>query len=127
MPTELDRLAGERFVLLTTFRKDGRAVPTPVWAARDGDELLVWTAANTGKIKRVRRDGGVEVAPCDGRGNPKGDSVRGTARLLDRPGVQRTKDAIGRKYGILARLLMFVSRLRYGPDRATGIAITIDG
>jgi hypothetical protein len=89
--------------------------------------LLVWTGSTSGKIKRIRRNGGVELAPCDRRGNPKGDSMRGTARLLDPPGVQRTKDAIGRKYGILARLLMFASGLRYGPNRAAGIAITVDG
>ncbi|HEX7662619.1 MAG TPA: PPOX class F420-dependent oxidoreductase [Pseudonocardiaceae bacterium] len=65
MATELDRLAASRYVLLTTFRKDGRAVPTPVWAARDGQDLVIWTAANTGKIKRLRNNGTVEVSPCD--------------------------------------------------------------
>jgi hypothetical protein len=126
MSTDLDRLADERFVLLTTFRKDGRAVPTPVWAARDGQELLVWTGSNTGKVKGVRRDGAVEVAPCDARGKPKGEPVRGTARLLDRPGIDHTQDAIRRKYGIVARLLIAASRLRYGPDRAAAISITIN-
>ena len=59
--TELDRLAAEKYVLLTTFRKDGRAVPTPVWAVRDGDALAVWTVSDAGKVKRIRRDGRVTV------------------------------------------------------------------
>ncbi|MEV5447304.1 PPOX class F420-dependent oxidoreductase, partial [Streptomyces sp. NPDC052644] len=63
--TDLDRLAAEKYVLLTTFRKDGRAVSTPVWAVRDDDTLAVWTVADSGKVKRIRRDGTVTVAPCD--------------------------------------------------------------
>jgi PPOX class probable F420-dependent enzyme len=81
----LDRLADERFALLTTFRKDGQTVPTPVGTARDGSELLVWTSANSGKVKRIRRDGTVEIAPSDSRGTPTGDSVRGTHGYLTRP------------------------------------------
>jgi PPOX class probable F420-dependent enzyme len=122
---DLDRLAAARYVLLTTFRKDGRAVPTPVWAARDGAELLVWTAANSGKVKRIRRDGAVEIAPCNSRGKPKGDSVRGTARILDQPGIEHVRTLIQRKYGLLARLVMFLNRLRSGPEQAAAIAIAI--
>ncbi|HEX2774447.1 MAG TPA: pyridoxamine 5'-phosphate oxidase family protein, partial [Micromonosporaceae bacterium] len=44
-----ERLGAERYVLLTTFRKDGRAVPTPVWVARDGAELVAWTVTTSGK------------------------------------------------------------------------------
>ncbi len=53
----LDRLSAEKYILLTTFRKDGRAVPTPVWAVRDGEALAVWTRADSGKVKRIRHNG----------------------------------------------------------------------
>ncbi|MGK5676415.1 PPOX class F420-dependent oxidoreductase, partial [Micromonospora sp. URMC 106] len=79
--TTLDRLASEKYVLLTTFRKDGRAVPTPVWAVRDGDALAVWSAADSGKVKRIRRSGDVTVAPCDVRGRPHGEAVPAHATL----------------------------------------------
>jgi PPOX class probable F420-dependent enzyme len=118
-------LADERFALLTTFRKDGQAVLTPVGTARDGSELLVWTSANSGKVKRIRRDGTVEIAPCDSRGTPTGDSVRGTARILDPPDIEHARAVIQRKYGLLARVVMFLNGLRRGPEEAAAIAITV--
>nr|WP_243704879.1 pyridoxamine 5'-phosphate oxidase family protein [Micromonospora sp. KC723] len=47
--TDLDRLAAEKYILLATFRRDGHAVPAPVWVVRDGDTLAVWTAAGSGR------------------------------------------------------------------------------
>jgi hypothetical protein len=112
--TALDRLAAEKYVLLTTFRKDGRAVPTPVWAVRDGDALAVWTVADSGKVKRVRRSGEVTVAPCDVRGKASGEPVSGHAVLVDRAENQRVKGLLIGKYGIQARLGTWFSRLRRG-------------
>jgi PPOX class probable F420-dependent enzyme len=59
-------------VLVTTYRKDGRAVPTPVWVVRDGDGIAIWTASDSGKVKRVRRDGAVLVGPCTAGGKLTG-------------------------------------------------------
>ncbi|MEU6182867.1 PPOX class F420-dependent oxidoreductase [Streptomyces coeruleorubidus] len=70
----VERLAACRYVLLTTFRRDGRAVPTPVWVMRDGDCLAVWSVADAGKVKRIRNSGRVTVAPCDWRG-PRRESL----------------------------------------------------
>jgi hypothetical protein len=53
----IDDVAGERFVSLTTFRRDGTPVATPVWIARDGDALVVTTPADSGKVKRLRSTG----------------------------------------------------------------------
>lgn len=126
MSPELDRLGRAKYVLLTTFRKDGRAVPTPVWAAREGNQLLVWSATDTGKVKRIRRDGTVEVATCDRRGTPTGDPVRAHARLLAESDVPHALSVVGKKYGALGQLLLFASRLRRGPGGAAAIAITLD-
>ncbi|WP_156384243.1 PPOX class F420-dependent oxidoreductase [Marmoricola sp. Leaf446] len=67
--TTLRELADERFVSLTTFRRTGEGVATPVWLVPDGAEgLAVWTPAGSGKVKRLRRDGRVTLRPCDRRG-----------------------------------------------------------
>lgn len=118
-------LADAQFVLLTTFRKDGSGVPTPVWVAAVPDGLGVWTAAATGKVKRIRRDGTVTLAACDRRGNPTGPAVDGTARVLDADGTARVRAAVRRKYGLLGKILTTVNRLRRGASGAVGIAITL--
>lgn len=85
--TEQDLLAlGEgRYVLLTTYRRSGVGVPTPVWVVEDGGELLVTTRARSGKVLRVRNDPRVELLPCDIRGNvPEGArSVPAVATIDD--------------------------------------------
>ena len=128
MASDLDRLGSARYVLLTTFRKDGTGVPTPVWAARDGDELVVFTAPDAGKVKRIRRDGAVTVGPCTWRGLPTGEPVAGHARLLDRAGVDRALRLIARKYGFFGWVTVFNSRLRRrGSGGPGGIAISFPG
>ena len=82
----MTELADEQFVLLTTFRRDGRGVPTPVWVAPLDGGLGVWTVAGSGMVTRIGRDGRVTVAPCDRRGTPLGAPVPGQARLVDRAG-----------------------------------------
>ncbi|WP_460863658.1 PPOX class F420-dependent oxidoreductase [Rhodococcus aerolatus] len=118
-------MAAAEYVLLTTFRRSGAAVPTPVWAARDGDELLVWTVADSGKVKRVRRSGEVTLARCSVRGTPEGPEVRGTARVLDADGTERARRAIRAKYGLRGFLVMTASRLRRGSAGTVGLAISL--
>ncbi|HEY3711416.1 MAG TPA: PPOX class F420-dependent oxidoreductase [Amycolatopsis sp.] len=127
MSSELERLSAEKYVVLTTFRRDGRAVPSPVWAARDGDDLVIWSERNTGKVKRIRNGGRVEVQACDVRGKQThGAKATGTARLLDDEGSERVRRAIARGYGVVGQVMMFFSRLRGGSQRTIGIAITLD-
>ncbi|MGC5031450.1 PPOX class F420-dependent oxidoreductase [Micromonospora sp. DT229] len=123
--TTLDRLAAEKYILLTTFRKDGRAVPTPVWAVRDGDALAVWTAADAGKVKRIRRSGKVTVAPCDVRGRPHGAAVPATATLYDPGAMERIRGLIKQKYRVLGRLSLLGSRLRRGQGGTIGIRLEL--
>jgi PPOX class probable F420-dependent enzyme len=68
-------LAGETYISLTTFRRDGRAVATPVQFVRDGDRLLVNTGARSGKVKRIRHTPKGTIAPCDMRGRLKSDAA----------------------------------------------------
>jgi hypothetical protein len=126
MASELERLAAERYVVLTTFRKDGRAVPTPIWVAGDAGELVLWSERKAGKVKRIRNSGRVEVQACDVRGQKThGAVVAGEARLLDLSETERVRTAIARKYGIVGRVTMFFSKLRGPADRTVGIAVKL--
>ncbi len=119
----VENLADEQFVLLTTFRRDGRAVPTPVWVVPLDGGLGIWTPGSSGKVKRIRRSGAVTLAPCDRRGTPLGNAVPGTARLLDEAGTRRVRAAVRAKYGLLGRVLTTVERLRRRPPGPVGIAV----
>lgn len=71
----ISALAKQRYISLTTYRRDGRAVATPVWFVLDGTRSLVWTDAASGKAKRIRANGRVAVAPCDARGRTKAEAL----------------------------------------------------
>jgi PPOX class probable F420-dependent enzyme len=126
MTEQLDQLAAARYLLLTTFRKDGTPVPTPIWFARDGEALVVWTPTTSGKVKRIRRDGAVTVAACDARGTQRGDAFPAHARLLDAAGTERVRSLIIKRYGVFAWLVVQGSRLRRGSGGTIGIAVTLD-
>jgi uncharacterized protein len=95
-------LARRRYVSLTTFRRDGTAASVPVWVVSDDDErLLVWTGADTWKVKRFRRDPRVLIAPADYRGRELGPHVEAQARVLGPEAI--VVPLLRRKYGALWR------------------------
>ena len=109
IPTEL---SGQKYVSLTTFRKSGVGVVTPVWFAQRGDKLYVKTRIESGKSKRVRNNPSVRVAPCTIRGTVTGPEFHGTARVLPRDQSRPAKEAINSKY-FLARLSLWNSKNEY--------------
>lgn len=113
-------LAKARYISLTTFRKDGRGVPTPVWFAEEGGNLYVYTSMNTGKAKRIRATGKVTVAACDHRGKVTSPAYDANARLLPASDGPRIDALLNKKYGLQKRLVnltMRVARLvRRGPS-----------
>ena len=122
----LDDVAAEPFVSLTTFRRDGTPVPTPVWIARDGDTLVVTTPVNTGKVKRLRRDSRVELRPCNRRGAvPAGAMSASGAAEIVAPSA-RHLDALRRKYGLQYRIGTVVERLVRGRRERAILRITLD-
>jgi PPOX class probable F420-dependent enzyme len=125
-PSPVAALGEAPYLLVTTYRKDGRAVPTPVWVVRDGEHLAIWTARDAGKVKRIRRDGTVRVGPCDMRGRPTGPDVPAHATVLDAEGTARVRALLGRKYGLMGRLVLWGSRLRRGLAGTVGVRITLD-
>lgn len=89
------------YIDLVTFRKSGVGVHTPVWFADAAGKLVVMTRSDSGKMKRIRNNPRVEIAPCTMRGRPLGPAVTAVTRLaVDQ---QAARDAIRRKYW-LARI-----------------------
>ncbi|MGW6543159.1 PPOX class F420-dependent oxidoreductase [Streptomyces massasporeus] len=123
----LDELGAGKYLLVTSYRKNGTPVATPVWVVRDGDALGVWTVADSWKVKRIRNRADVLVGPCDLRGNPTGDQVPATAEICDAATSGRYRQLIGRKYGLTGRLTLLGSRLRRGVDGTVGIRISLRG
>ena len=127
---DVERLARARYLSLTTFRRDGTPVATPVWVARQGDELVVYTARSSGKVKRLRNNNRVLLAPCDMRGRVTGDVVEGTARLQDDAETAVTISLIRRRYGLQARFLFWWDGRHAGGSPVgtqVGIAIRVSG
>lgn len=110
-------LGEPRYVSLTTRRRDGSLVSTPVWpVSDDGRRVLIWTGASTWKVKRMRRDPHVLVAACSMRGRERGPRLEGVARILGDEGADLVIPLLRRKYGWQRRLLELPSRLGVGGD-----------
>jgi PPOX class probable F420-dependent enzyme len=92
-------------MLLVSFRRDGRPVPTPVWFASASNVLYARSEADAGKIKRIRRDSRVLVAPCDGRGRPLGPAHDAKARVLASDETLVAETALAGRYGVTRRIV----------------------
>jgi uncharacterized protein len=112
--TPLLPLADARFVSLTTFRRSGEPVSTPVWIGRDGGALVVLTPAGSGKVRRLRHDPRVEIRPCGRFGKvPDGvQPVAATAELREVPAdVEQARATIRRTYPLESRIVLGIERL----------------
>lgn len=117
-----------RYLSLTSFRKDGSAAATPVWFVRENGRLLVETGTSTWKVKRIRRNPEVLVAPCTASGRPRGEAVSGRAELLSAEETQRVRQLLSRKYRydlVVLRPIRWITRVvtRHA-EKPIGIAIT---
>ena len=107
--THWREIAASPFVSLGTFRRNGAVVAVPVWIARDGDELVVTSERNTGKVKRLRNDPRVTVRPCSRMGSVEPDAITVAAHgrvagpATDDP---RADSALRRKYGLQYRAIL---------------------
>ena len=116
-------VAKAKYVLLTTFTKDGRPKPTPNWAAPDGDRLLVITEKDAWKVKRIRNTPRVTLAVCDMKGNVKSEAVDAVATILDASQTEKVYQAIGKRYGIVGKVFNMFSKLRGGDKRTIGLEL----
>mgnify|MGYP002777924839 FL=1 len=108
-------LADEQYVLLTTTRRSGDRVPTPVWVARDGDGLVVTTGAEAGKVKRIRHTPRVTLQACDRVGRPLDGApvIVAHATVHDDEASRAALDAaLSEKYGVQYAAIRAMGRLR---------------
>ena len=110
--TALEKFERHPYISLATFRRSGEAVKTPVWSARCEGKFYVFTAAGSGKIKRLRNDPRISVAPCGPRGRVRGEWIDGQARRIEDPATESAAyAALLAKYGWQMRVLNFFSKL----------------
>ena len=124
--TVLDEIGRSRYVSLTTYRKDGTGVATPVWHVLSGGELLIVSDADAWKVKRIRNNSHVVVTVCDFRGKiaPGAPSAEGTARLLDEADTETGRALLARKY-VLSRLGNWFAKILHLRRRPViGIMVT---
>lgn len=115
-------IAEAKYVMLTTYRRSGEAVASPLWAARDGADLVMWTVADSWKVKRLRHDNRVLVQKCDARGTKTvGAQVAGIGAVDDDGSA--AAGLITKKYGLLGRLTVLGSRLRRGANGTVEIRV----
>jgi uncharacterized protein len=117
-------LGGERYVSITSFRRDGTPVASPVWVVAAAGRLYVWTGSETGKVKRIRNNPDVLLAACTARGVATGPAVKAHAAIVsadDRPDIWNLLIA---KYRPQLRALVLTERalawLRRKPRRSGG-------
>jgi uncharacterized protein len=96
----LEQVARCKRALLVSYRRDGTPVPTPVWAARHDGRLYVRSERASGKLKRLRNDDRVLIAPCTVRGQPLGAPFEARARVLQDDREPLAEQALARRYGL---------------------------
>jgi PPOX class probable F420-dependent enzyme len=96
----LEELARAKRTLLISYRRDGTPVPTPVWAAPAGGVLYVRSERSSGKVKRLRNDARLLLAPCTVRGEPLGAPLEARGRVLEPDEEALAERALARRYGI---------------------------
>jgi len=121
----LSQFVREKHISLETYRKTGEAVRTPVWFIEENGELLVRTDSSTGKIKRIRNNPRVRIAPCNARGTVKGRWVDGEARMIESESSEHVFSLLRKKYGVSYRIVRFVQRFSRSKAHPIGLAIRI--
>lgn len=101
-------LGRQTYLNLRTFRKNGEPVDTPLWIAAEGDLLYLYTQKDSGKVKRIRNNPSVEVAPCNMRGQLNGNWLPATAMVDDTPEtLQKVIALLLEKYGFQFKLTLW--------------------
>lgn len=114
MADQVAQFASAKYISLETFRTTGVGVRTPVWFAADPSTpqvFYVYSEADAGKVKRIRNNAHVRVAPCDIRGNVRGAWVDGQARIIEGAEADKGQQLLRRKYGWMKITGDFFSRL----------------
>ena len=119
-----------KYLSLTSFKRDGTGVATPVWFTSDNGHLVVETDAGSYKVKRIRRDPHVQISLCDARGRVQGESVDADARILPEGERERVERLLAQKYRIdrytILPVYRLVMRLRGRSSRSNGPPVALE-
>jgi PPOX class probable F420-dependent enzyme len=111
--TPFEPLHRQQYLNLETFRRSGESMKTPVWFVEDGDILYVRTIANSGKVKRIRNNGQVNIAPCKVDGALLGEWIPAHAREVRDDGTAAKVDRLlDKKYGLMKKMFALSSALQ---------------
>ena len=123
---DIEFLEGGNYISLSTRKKSGEFVSTPVWFARDGDSYYVFSAGNAGKVKRLRNFSESRIAPCTITGTVTGNWIDTKAYLLESKTDQDTAlRALRRKYGWQMKVGDIFSRLTGKMDKRAYIRVEL--
>lgn len=129
-PTQPRPQIGGKYLSLTSYRRDGSPVATPVWFVDDGERFYLITSASSHKVKRIRRNPAVTIAQCTGSGALRGEPISARAELLPESEHARINRMMAEKYRVdrilvlpIYRLVMKLRRKPYGGEEAY-VAIT---
>jgi len=115
----IERFKKHQYINVETFRKNGVGVKTPVWFAQDGDTLVVRSESTSGKMKRIRNNTKVRIAPCDSRGGVLGEWVEARADIIkDDAENKRIDQLVTKKYGLFKRFFDLMQKIRGGQSGA---------
>lgn len=115
-----------KYISVTTFRRNGDPVSTPVWTVPVGEKIYVSTGTLTGKVKRVRGNGRATVALCDMAGKNVGPSHEASARLLPYADKPEVHELMLRKYGVQQRLVELLDKARNHTKWPVGERVLIE-
>jgi len=122
--SNLDDFARQKYLNLETFRRSGESMKTPVWFVQDGETIYVRTVANSGKVKRIRNSGRVNITPCKMDGLPTGNWIPADAReITDALIAKKVDRLLDKKYGLIKKVLA-LSAARQG-QKDTILEITV--
>ena len=103
----------EEFLSLETYRKNGETIKSPMWFAQDNDALYLWTMADTSKVKRIRNNPNVNIAPCKRMGEVTGEWMTAHATIDDSPIlVAQVEAMLLKKIGLFFRIFRFIDAIR---------------
>ena len=128
-----ERVFHGRYLSVTSFKRDGTGVATPVWFVTDGTRLFALTDLHSAKVRRIRRDPSVLIAPCRADGKVRGEPVSARAEVLTAtPDLERVRQLLTERYKISYRVVMLMYRLgrrlrgRRSVADGAALAITVE-
>ena len=121
----LDQFDKQKYLNLETFRKNGASMKSPVWFVQEGETIYVQTVANSGKVKRIRNNGHVNITPCKMDGAPTGTWTPAEAReITDIEVFKKVNRLLDKKYGLMKKMFALNAARKGRQDTVLEFKIT---